>query len=76
VRFKDGRAEKHELENPSGHASRRSEGLVMVEAKFRAALVLRFEDAQQQRIAALSFDHERLLRTPVHEFTDAFAARP
>jgi 2-methylcitrate dehydratase len=73
VRFKDGRTEKAELEYPAGHASRRSEGLPMLEAKFRAALALRFEAAQQQRIAALVLDHERLLRTPVHEFTDAFA---
>jgi 2-methylcitrate dehydratase len=73
VRFKDGRTEKCELDYPAGHASRRSEGLAMVEAKFRAALALRFDDAQQQRIGALAFDHERLLRTPVHEFTDAFA---
>jgi 2-methylcitrate dehydratase len=73
VRFNDGRAEKVELEYPAGHASRRSEGLTMLETKFRAALALRFEAAQQQRIAALALDHERLLRTPVHEFTDAFA---
>jgi 2-methylcitrate dehydratase PrpD len=74
VRFKDGRAEKAGLEYPAGHASRRNEGVAMLEAKFRAALSLRFEDAQQQRIAALAFEHERLLRTPVHEFTDAFAS--
>jgi 2-methylcitrate dehydratase len=73
VRFKDGGAEKVELEYPVGHASRRSEGLPMLEAKFRAALQLRFEAAQQERIGRLAFDHERLLHTPVHEFTDAFA---
>ena len=73
VRFKDGRVEKVELEYPAGHASRRSEGLPMLEKKFRAALALRFEDTQQKRIVALALDHERLLRTPVHEFTDAFA---
>jgi len=44
----------------------------MLEAKFRASLALRFE-VEQQRIVALALDHERLLRTPVHEFTDAFA---
>jgi 2-methylcitrate dehydratase len=74
VRFKDGGAEKAEVEYPAGHASRRSEGLPMLEGKFRAAVALRFEAAQQQRIAALALDHERLLRTPVHEFTDAFAS--
>jgi 2-methylcitrate dehydratase PrpD len=73
VRFSDGTAEKVELEYPAGHAARRSEGLAMLEAKFRAALALRFEAKQQERIAALALDHERLLRTPVHEFTDAFA---
>ncbi|HEX2828699.1 MAG TPA: 2-methylcitrate dehydratase [Burkholderiales bacterium] len=74
VRFRDGRTERCELEYPAGHFSRRSEGLAMIEAKFRTALALRFDGAQQQRIAALAFDHERLLRMPVHEFTDAFAA--
>ena len=73
VRFKDGRTEKAEVEYPAGHASRRSEGLAMIEAKFRAGLALRFETLQQERIAALALDHERLLKTPVHEFTDAFA---
>ena len=74
VRFTDGRVERCELENPSGHASRRSDGLPMVEAKFRAAVASRFEETQQQHIAALAFDHERLLRTPVHEFTDSFVS--
>ena len=72
VRFKNGHVEKAELEYPAGHVSRRSEGLPMLEAKFRAALALRFEAAQQERIAALALNHERLLRTPVHEFTDVF----
>jgi 2-methylcitrate dehydratase len=73
VRFKDGTSEKCELEYPAGHFSRRSEGLPMIEAKFRNALALRFGRAQQERIAALALDHERLLRMSVHEFTDAFA---
>jgi 2-methylcitrate dehydratase PrpD len=73
VRFKDGGVEKAAVEYPAGHANRRAEGLHMLETKFRAALALRFEPAQQQRIADLALDHERLVRTPVHEFTDAFA---
>ena len=73
VRFKDGRMEKAEVEYPAGHVRRRSEGLVMLEAKFRAALALRFEAVQQEHITALALDHERLSRTPVHEFTDMFA---
>lgn len=73
VRFKDGTTEKCELDNPAGHVSRRREGLPMIEAKFRNALALRFDDVQRQRIAALALDHERLLRMRVHEFTDAFA---
>jgi 2-methylcitrate dehydratase len=73
VIFKDGQVEKAEVEYPAGHAQRRSEGLAMIEAKFRAALALRFEGAQQERIAALALNHEQLLSTPVHDFTDAFA---
>ncbi len=73
IRFKDGTGTgKVEIEYPAGHASRRSVGLPLLEAKFRSALALRFASQQQQRIADLGLDHERLMRTPVHEFTDLF----
>ena len=74
VRFKDGCVEKVDVEYPAGHASRRGEGVTMLVAKFRAALALRFETVQQQRITALALDYDKLLRTPVHEFTDTFAS--
>lgn len=74
VRFRDGGSSgKVEVEYPAGHASRRAEGLPLVEAKFRAALALRFPAAQQQRIVALALDHDSLMRAPVHEFTELFA---
>lgn len=74
IRFKDGASTgRVEVEYPAGHANRRSVGLPLLEAKFRSALALRFAPQQQQRIAELSLDHERLMRTPVHEFTNLLA---
>jgi len=73
ISFKDGTSTgKVEIDYPAGHASRRSVGLPLLEAKFRSALALRFAPQQQQRIAELGLDHERLMRAPVHEFTDLF----
>lgn len=75
ILFNDGSSTgKVEIEYPAGHASRRSVGLPLLEAKFRGALALRFSSERQKSIAALSLDHERLMRTSVHEFTDLFAA--
>jgi 2-methylcitrate dehydratase len=73
ISFKDGTGTgRVEVEYPAGHASRRSAGLPLLEAKFRTALALRFSPERQESIAALSLDHERLMRTSVHEFADLF----
>jgi 2-methylcitrate dehydratase len=55
---------------PLGHPRRRSEGLPLLEAKFRTNLARRFPDKQQAAIFALCTDAERLSATPVNIFTD------
>jgi len=60
------------VEYPIGHRRRRAEGIPLLEAKFRTNLARRFPQKQQQAIAALSLDHEKLLATPVHEYVDLY----
>ncbi len=74
VRFRDGTSSgRIEAIYPVGHPDRRSEALPLFEAKFRAGLALRYPVERQQQIAALCFDHARLLAMPVHAFTDLLA---
>lgn len=62
------------VEYPIGHKRRRSEGVPLLEAKFRTNLARRFAEKQQRAILALALDAERLAVTPVNEFVDAFVA--
>ncbi|MCW5830986.1 MAG: bifunctional 2-methylcitrate dehydratase/aconitate hydratase [Labilithrix sp.] len=62
------------VEYPIGHKRRRSEGIPLLEAKFRTNLARRFADKQQRAILALSLDPKRLEAAPVNEFVDAFVA--
>jgi len=73
VEFTDGsRLDEVLVEYPIGHRRRRSEGLPMLEAKFRSNLARRFPASQQQAILDISLDHARLLSTPVDEYVDLY----
>lgn len=71
--FKDGSSSgRVEVEFPVGHSSRRNEGLPLLIAKFERNVTRRFPPARQHAITSLCLDHERLMNTPVDEFTDLF----
>ena len=71
VFFKDGSStDKVAIEYPIGHKRRRTEGLPVLEAKFRASLATRFIDSRCTEIFALCGDQQRLEQTPVNEFMD------
>jgi len=59
-------------EYPIGHRRRRSEGIPVLEAKFRTNLLRRFAAKQTASILALCKDQQRLEDTPVNEFVDLF----
>jgi 2-methylcitrate dehydratase len=59
-------------EYPIGHRRRRSEGIPVLEAKFRTNLLRRFAAKQTAAILALCKDQQRLEDTPVNEFVDLF----
>lgn len=63
-------------EYPLGHRRRRSEGLPLLEAKFRRNLARRFSVKQQNAILEASGDASRLHAMPVHEYTDLYLAEP
>ena len=60
------------VEYPIGHRRRRSEGLPLLEAKFRRNLARRFPASQQAAILDVSLNHARLQSTPVHEYVDLY----
>jgi 2-methylcitrate dehydratase len=63
------------VEYPIGHKRRRSEGVPLLEAKFRKNLARRFSEAQQRAILSLSLDPAKLEATPVPEYLDTYIAR-
>jgi 2-methylcitrate dehydratase len=73
VRLKDG-AEITEtvVEYPVGHKRRRTEGIPLLEAKFRTNLARRFAPAQQRKIIEVSLNQARLERTPVRDYVDLY----
>jgi 2-methylcitrate dehydratase len=73
VELNDGtRLEEVLVEYPVGHKRRRSEGLPLLEAKFRVNLARRFPHEQQARILSVSLDQAMLERIPVHEYVDLY----
>ncbi|HET7060692.1 MAG TPA: bifunctional 2-methylcitrate dehydratase/aconitate hydratase [Nitrosospira sp.] len=60
------------VEYPLGHRLRRSEGIPLLETKFRTNLARIFPAEQQEGIFNLCFDARRLQSTPVDEFVDMF----
>jgi 2-methylcitrate dehydratase len=74
VFFRDGTStELVRIDQMLGHPSRRSAGIPLLIEKFRRNLARRFPARQQQAILACCLDHDRLLKMPVHEFTDMLA---
>jgi 2-methylcitrate dehydratase len=73
IEFKDGRKTSEVVvEYPIGHRRRRSEGIPLLEAKFKTNLARRFPSKQQQAILSLFAEPIMLERTPVHAFVDLF----
>lgn len=70
--FTDGSALTETVEYPIGHRRRRSEGMPLLEQKFRTNLARRFPEAQQQTILSRSLDQAALEATPVHEYVDLY----
>jgi 2-methylcitrate dehydratase len=75
VFFKDHSCtEKITVEYPIGHRRRRAEGMPLLVKKFEANLASRFAPEQCKEIMELCVNADKLLATPVNEFTDLFAA--
>ncbi len=73
VEFNDGSAlDEIVCEYPIGHKRRRTDGIALLEAKFRTNLARRFPTKQQQRILAVSLDQAALEKMPVHEYVDMY----
>lgn len=69
--FKDGaKTDEVEVQYPIGHRRRRSEGMPVLEAKFKTNLGRRFPARQQEQIIKLCADQTVLEATPVNEFMD------
>ena len=71
--FSDGSTFTETVEYPLGHRRRRSEGIPLLEAKFRTNLGRRFAPQQQQAILEVSLDQQALERMPVQEYVDLYA---
>ena len=73
IEFNDGsKTGEVVVEYPIGHKRRRTDGIPLLQDKFRRNLVRRFPASQQKRILDVSLDPARLDGTPVHEFVDLF----
>ncbi|MCB1670024.1 MAG: bifunctional 2-methylcitrate dehydratase/aconitate hydratase [Gammaproteobacteria bacterium] len=74
VFFKDGSCtDRIEIEYPVGHRRRRTEGIPLLEAKFRANLATRFPARRCEEIFNLCKDQVQLEAMPVNEFMDLLA---
>src|SRR5271168_5277826 len=72
VSLSDGSTFTETVEYPLGHRRRRSEGIPLLEAKFRTNLGRRFSPQQQQAILEASLDQQALERMPVQEYVDLY----
>ena len=69
VVFNDGSStDKIAVEYPIGHRRRRTEGMPLLEEKFRSNLETRFPARRCNTIVNLCKEQEKLESTPVHEF--------
>lgn len=60
------------VEYPLGHARRRTDGIPLLEAKFKTNLARRFPARQQKAILDASLDQAALEAMPVHEYVDLY----
>jgi 2-methylcitrate dehydratase len=73
VELKDGtKLPEVVVEYPIGHKRRRTDGIPLLEGKFRVNLARRFPAKQQQAILDVSLDQARLEAMPVHEYVDLY----
>jgi 2-methylcitrate dehydratase len=73
VEFNDGsKFEEIVCEYPIGHKRRRTDGIPLLEAKFRTNLARMFPTKQQDRILKVSLDQKALEKMPVHEYVDMY----
>lgn len=73
VEFNDGsKLDEVVVEYPIGHARRRTDGIPLLEAKFRTNLARRFPAKQQKTILDISLDQAALEAMPVHEYVDLY----
>ncbi|MGB7400906.1 bifunctional 2-methylcitrate dehydratase/aconitate hydratase [Castellaniella sp.] len=73
VEFNDGsKLDEIVCEYPIGHKRRRTDGIPLLESKFRKNLARQFPERQQQRILDVSLDQATLEAMPVHEYVDLY----
>ncbi|MGN6364104.1 bifunctional 2-methylcitrate dehydratase/aconitate hydratase [Asticcacaulis taihuensis] len=60
------------VEYPIGHKRRRTDGIPLLEAKFRTNLARRFPAKQQAAILRVSLDQQALEAMPVNEYVDLY----
>ena len=76
VYFKDGsKIDEIAIEYPVGHKRRREEGIPLLIEKYRTNLARIFDNAQQEKIAGLTLDYEKLANTPVNELMEYFVKK-
>jgi 2-methylcitrate dehydratase len=68
----DGATFTETVEYPLGHRRRRSEGIPLLEEKFRTNLARRFAPQRQQAILNASLNQQALERMPVQEYVDLY----
>jgi 2-methylcitrate dehydratase len=72
--LRDGSTFTETVEYPLGHRRRRSEGIPLLEEKFRTNLARRFAPPRQQAILETSLNQQALEQMPVHEYVDLYVA--
>jgi 2-methylcitrate dehydratase len=72
VTLADGSTFSKTVEYPLGHRRRRSEGIPLLEEKFRTNLARRFSPQRQQAILRVSLNQQALESMPVHEYVDLY----
>ncbi|MFM8235588.1 MAG: bifunctional 2-methylcitrate dehydratase/aconitate hydratase [Actinomycetota bacterium] len=76
VYLKDGsKVDEIAIEYPVGHKRRREEGIPLLIEKYRTNLARIFDKAQQEKIAGLTLDYEKLADTPVNELMEYFVKK-
>ena len=75
ITLSDGSTFTETVEYPLGHRRRRSEGIPLLEAKFRRNLARRFSPEQQQAILQVSLNQQTLEAMPVQEYVDLYVPK-